>query len=143
MERIRGCLLWWKCLVACLFLEESQHPTCPHSRHKRRWTHVSPIFTHSSQTCVSVDVNLISSRCVQPGIMSSEVSNSPQPNFYSSARARWTRCTEIEPSPTAEATRFTFPERTSPTAKTPGRLVSSICGGRVSGHANPFCLAVV
>src|SRR6185437_17030907 len=79
MERIRGCLLWWKCLVACLFLEESQHPTCPHSRHKRRWTQVSPIFTHASQTCLSVDVNLISSRCVQPGIMSSEVSNSPNP----------------------------------------------------------------
>ena len=40
----------------------------------------------------------------------------------------------IAPSPTADATRFTFPARASPTANTPGRLVSSICGGRESGH---------
>ncbi len=31
----------------------------------------------------------------------------------------------IEPSPTAEATRFVLPLRTSPTASTPGMLVSS------------------
>ena len=30
----------------------------------------------------------------------------------------------IEPSPTADATRLTLPERTSPTQKTPGMLVS-------------------
>src|SRR5208283_4381635 len=54
---------------------------------------------------------------------------------YNSARARCTKCTEIAPSPTAEATRFTLPDRTSPTAKTPGRLVSSICGARASGQA--------
>src|ERR1700722_4461376 len=41
---------------------------------------------------------------------------------------------EIDPSPTAAATRFTLPDRTSPTAKTPGRLVSSICGERASGQ---------
>ena len=41
----------------------------------------------------------------------------------------------MAPSPTADATRFTLPERASPTAKTPGRLVSSIWGGRVSGQA--------
>ena len=40
----------------------------------------------------------------------------------------------IAPSPTAEATRFTFPDRTSPTANTPGRLVSSICALRASGQ---------
>jgi len=40
----------------------------------------------------------------------------------------------IDPSPTAEATRFRLPDRTSPTAKTPGRLVSSRWGGRASGH---------
>ena len=38
--------------------------------------------------------------------------------------------TAIEPSPTADATRLTLPPRTSPTAKTPGRLVSSRCGAR-------------
>src|SRR5437016_9754482 len=36
------------------------------------------------------------------------------------------------PSPTAAAQRFTEPERTSPTAKIPGRLVSSATGGRVA-----------
>ena len=36
----------------------------------------------------------------------------------------WTKETAIEPSPTAEATRLTLPARTSPTANTPGRLVS-------------------
>src|SRR5713226_7252389 len=55
--------------------------------------------------------------------------------LYSSAKARWTRWMAMAPSPTAEATRFTLPERTSPTANTPGRLVSSICGGRASDHA--------
>ncbi|HZH72510.1 MAG TPA: hypothetical protein VFD91_08465, partial [Mariniphaga sp.] len=34
----------------------------------------------------------------------------------------------IEPSPTAEATRFTEPFLTSPTAKKPGMLASSDCG---------------
>src|SRR5262252_3938739 len=38
----------------------------------------------------------------------------------------------MEPSPTAEATRLTEPRRTSPAANTPGRLVSSGCGGRGS-----------
>jgi hypothetical protein len=42
-----------------------------------------------------------------------------------SARTLWTNCTAIEPSPTAAATRFMLPDRTSPTANTPGRLVSS------------------
>ncbi len=42
-----------------------------------------------------------------------------------SARTLWTNWTAIDPSPTAAATRFMLPERTSPTAKIPGRLVSS------------------
>src|ERR1017187_7130957 len=37
-----------QCLVACLFLELSQQPTCPHVRHSRRCAHSSPIFRHSS-----------------------------------------------------------------------------------------------
>src|SRR6266704_1010470 len=40
----------------------------------------------------------------------------------------------IEPSPTAEATRFVLPLRTSPTASTPGMLVSSREGCRRRGH---------
>ena len=40
----------------------------------------------------------------------------------------------IAPSPTADATRFIESSRTSPAAKTPGRLVSSANGsGAVSG----------
>src|SRR5438046_1628316 len=39
----------------------------------------------------------------------------------------------IEPSPTADATRLTEPCRTSPTAKTPGVVVSNGKGARASG----------
>ena len=42
-----------------------------------------------------------------------------------SRRYWWTKAMAIEPSPTAAATRFTGPNRTSPQAKKPGRLVSS------------------
>jgi hypothetical protein len=37
----------------------------------------------------------------------------------------WTPAIAIPPSPTAAAHRFTEPERTSPAAKIPGKLVSS------------------
>src|SRR5437870_13328968 len=40
-------------------------------------------------------------------------------------RWAWTNCTAIAPSPTAVAQRLVEPERTSPAANTPGRLVSS------------------
>jgi hypothetical protein len=43
------------------------------------------------------------------------------------AASRWcTSRTAIDPSPTADATRLTDPEWTSPTAKIPGRLVSFV-----------------
>lgn len=42
-----------------------------------------------------------------------------------SAKTLCTNWTAIDPSPTAAATRFILPDRTSPTAKTPGKLVSS------------------
>ena len=63
--RTNGCLDAWKCFLACLFLEESQQPTCPHDRQRRRWTHLSPIFMHSSQPCLVVCLILIWSRCWQ------------------------------------------------------------------------------
>src|SRR5437762_9395814 len=65
MDRTNGCLDDLKCFVACLFFEESQHPTFPQDRQRRRCTHVSPIFTHSSQACLSVFVILIWSVCLQ------------------------------------------------------------------------------
>jgi len=53
-------------------------------------------------------------------------------------------CTErmtLAPSPTAAATRFNDPARTSPTAKTPGTLVSYISGLRASNvHISPILL---
>jgi hypothetical protein len=53
---------------------------------------------------------------------------------YISLRYSCTNWKAIAPSPTAEATRFTDPERTSPAANTPGRLVSSRNGGRAMLH---------
>src|SRR5271165_2729220 len=50
-------------------------------------------------------------------------SDDRKPEVYwgiSNLPARWTRCTETAPSPTPVATRLTLPDRTSPTAKTPG-----------------------
>src|SRR5215472_14738381 len=44
------------------------------------------------------------------------------------ARLMWIPATAMPPSPTAAAQRFTDPERTSPAAKIPGRLVSSGAG---------------
>src|SRR5215831_14655739 len=43
----------------------------------------------------------------------------------------WTNEIAVDPSPTADATRLILPPRTSPTAKTPGKLVSSKYGWRV------------
>src|SRR6188508_293704 len=54
-----------------------------------------------------------------------------------SASTRCTKETAIEPSPTADATRLMLPARTSPTANTPGRLVSSKYGARARGHFAP------
>ena len=59
---------------------------------------------------------------------------SPAPRRYISARERCTRWIEIAPSPTADATRFTFPERMSPASRTAGKLDSGICGGRPRTH---------
>ena len=46
----------------------------------------------------------------------------------------WTNETAIDPSPTADTTRLMLPPRTSPTAKTPGKLVSSKYGWRARGQ---------
>jgi hypothetical protein len=48
----------------------------------------------------------------------------------------WTAVTTTEPSPTADATLFTEPARTSPTANTPGTLVSKPNGSR-GGSGSP------
>src|SRR6185369_11291653 len=69
IDCITGCLVALKCLVACLFFDESQQPTCPHSRHSRKCTHVSPIFRHSSQPFVCGRTSLMWLMCEQPLLM--------------------------------------------------------------------------
>src|SRR5580704_6974692 len=69
MDFMMGCFVSWKCLVACLFFEESQQLTLPHSRHRRRWTQVSPIFMHSSQPLVRGVTGRIWFMCVQVFIL--------------------------------------------------------------------------
>src|SRR5580658_9771776 len=69
MDRMMGCLTAWKCFVACLFFDESQQPTWPHSRHMRRCTQRSPSFRHSSQPFGVRGTTLwIWLRCVQDGM---------------------------------------------------------------------------
>src|ERR1044071_9321283 len=54
----------------------------------------------------------------------------------------WIPATAIPPSPTAAAQRFTDPERTSPAAKIPGRLVSNGAGRRLfSRHAGASAMS--
>ena len=43
----------------------------------------------------------------------------------------------MDPSPTADATRLILPPRTSPTANTPGKLVSRRWGARRAANARP------
>src|SRR3954454_11718002 len=38
-----------KCAVACLAIDESQQPTCPHCAHRRRWNHQPSLAVHSTQ----------------------------------------------------------------------------------------------
>src|SRR6185312_8613527 len=59
-----GCFVAWKCLVACLFLDESQQPTWPQSRHSRRCTQVSPISRHSLQPVPEAFTGFRLSKCV-------------------------------------------------------------------------------
>src|SRR5262249_9302165 len=53
---------------------------------------------------------------------------------HGAARYSWMSETAIEPSPTALATRLIERERTSPATNTPGTLVSSTYGSRLSGQ---------
>src|SRR5215467_369536 len=48
-ERMTGCCVSWKCLVACPLGEASQQPTWLHVRHSRRATQCVFSMRHSSQ----------------------------------------------------------------------------------------------
>src|SRR6185437_2955996 len=69
-----GCLERWKCLVACLFLEESQQPTWPQVRQIRRCSHSSPLLRHSSQPLALGVTLAIVFRCEQKSLF-----NGPPP----------------------------------------------------------------
>ena len=67
---------------------------------------------------------LVKARCV-PTVTRSRALSSPGFRGHESFRYWWTKAIAMLPSPTAAATRFTGPNRTSPLAKMPGTLVSS------------------
>src|SRR5690242_8167532 len=60
-----GWCVWWKCWVACLFFEESQQPTWPHDRQRRRCAQVSPICRHSWQPVLPGVTSCVVFRCEQ------------------------------------------------------------------------------
>src|SRR6185369_7042027 len=70
------------CLVACLFFDESQQPTWPHSRQRRRCTQRSPISRHSLQPFPLGFTSRISLKCVHAVAMCS-------PLFSSSFQRLW------------------------------------------------------
>src|SRR3954469_23661323 len=61
-----GCVVAWKCAVACLLGELSQQPTSPQTMHSRRCTHQPPVRWHSEQPSSLDGVTFWSiwSRCV-------------------------------------------------------------------------------
>src|SRR6202163_2125291 len=113
----------WKCFVACLLGESSQQPTCPQVRQIRKCSHTLPLFRHSSQPSalgVTLGVPL---RWVQPFAILNPHRYSA--GFAVSPRKPCNAATTCAPSPIAPPTRLTDPERTSPTANTPGTEGSS------------------
>src|SRR5215472_4953987 len=66
-----GWLVVRLCLVACFPGELSQHPTCPHSWHTRKWTQLCfPMATHSTQPAPEGATSLMWSRCVHVPLIS-------------------------------------------------------------------------
>src|SRR5260221_10052719 len=97
-----GCSVLWKCLVACLFFEESQQPTWPQIMQSRRCTHVSPILRQSSQPLLCGVTGLISLTCSQPFMTS--LSRRPVPPFLDNRKHRGlTFFPAVRPSHIAQA----------------------------------------
>src|ERR1700737_1538696 len=65
-----GCPVAWKCLVACLFGESSQQPTCTQLRQIRRCSPTLPVFRHSSQPSALGVTLRMPAMWVQPFAMS-------------------------------------------------------------------------
>ena len=77
----------WKCLVACLFFNESQQPTCPQVRQRRRCTHLSPVFRQSSQPRACGVTSRIWLRCVHDVTISLFLPFIQQKHMFSFGRA--------------------------------------------------------
>ncbi len=124
----------WKCLVAWRFGELSQQPTWPQVRHRRRCTQARAdlqtlLAAERARRHVADGVDMaafVGHQCLP--VLAGSAALSP-----ASARKACSAATTCAPSPTAAATRLIDPERTSPIAKTPGRLVSSGLPGSPSG----------
>src|SRR5580692_4435025 len=61
-----GCLVAWKCLVACLLGESSQQPTWPQLRQIRKCSHTLPLLRHSWQPSALGVTLRIPAMCAQP-----------------------------------------------------------------------------
>jgi hypothetical protein len=125
-----GCPLACACFVACRLGELSQHKVAPQVWHVRKCIQGEPIFTHSSHCrrfgCVTV---VISAMWGQDSLGISYYTHI----FFRDSCTNWML---INPSPTAEVTRLTGPERTSPetvTVHEPGSFT-----GDADHLGNPF-----
>src|ERR1700738_4548403 len=118
-----GCWVAWKCFVACLLGESSQQPTWPQVRQIRKCSHTLPLSRHSSQPSALGVTLRMPLRWVQPFAILNPHRYSA--GFAVSPRKPCNAATTCAPSPIAPPTRLTDPERTSPTANTPGTEVSS------------------
>src|ERR1700738_1238814 len=123
-----GCWVAWKCFVACLLGESSQQPTWPQVRQIRKCSHTLPLSRHSSQPSALGVTLRMPLRWVQPFAILNPRRYSA--GFAVSPRKPCSAATTCAPSPIAPPTRLTDPERTSPTANTPGTEVSSAGTGR-------------
>jgi dimethylhistidine N-methyltransferase len=79
---------------------------------------------------------------LRPDVGGSQVGE-PAYGTQVSARYSCTNRTTIDPSPTADATRFMAPARMSPAANTPGTLVSSDSGSRRSFQIDAYAPSVI
>jgi hypothetical protein len=84
------------------------------------------------QLLIIIIIVVMGNKIADPSVEYWVHSHSSSLNHIRSASYSWStlRTNEIaiDPSPTADATRLMLPPRTSPTAKTPGKLVSSKYG---------------
>src|SRR5208282_6557220 len=93
---------------------------------ERAWRHVA--------NCVGVGA-FVGHQCLP--VLAGSAALSP-----GAARRACSAATTCAPSPTAAATRLTEPERTSPIANTPGRLVSSGLWMSVPARTNPLSSSI-